>query len=316
MEYRDYYKTLGVERSASQDEIKSAYRKLAMKYHPDRNTGDKKAEEHFKDINEAYQVLGTEESRKKYDQLGSSYQNWQQQGGGRGGRSDFNWQDWFSQGGQAGAPGGNVHYQYVDEAGDLGDFSDFFNRIFGGGFNMGAQGFGGGRPQARAQQRPQRFEQPVDISLYEAYHGANRSFVVDNTRQINVKIPAGAKKGTKVRVAGAAPGGGDLYLKIHVTDDPVFTRDGDDLTREIEVDLFTAVLGGKTNVDTMDGSVQLNIPAGTQNGAKIRLKGKGMPKRKPAGQFGDLYARVAVKLPNRLSAKQKKLFEELRELSA
>ncbi|NSW54018.1 MAG: DnaJ domain-containing protein [Anaerolineae bacterium] len=314
MEYRDYYKTLGVERSASQEDIKSAYRKLAMKYHPDRNPGDKKAEETFKDINEAYQVLGTEETRKKYDQLGSSYQNWQQRGGSS---NDFNWQDWFSQGAQ---PGGG-RYTYTTDAGDLGDFSDFFMRIFGMG-GMGGQGFSsqgfGGDPfsQGRTQRRPQHYEQPVEISLYEAYHGANRAFVVDNNRRINVKIPAGAKTGTKVRVAGAAPGGADLYLKMRVADDPVFSREGDDLTCEISVDLFTAVLGGKTEVKTMDGSVQLNIPAGTQNGAKIRLKGKGMPKRRPAGQYGDLYAVVSVKLPQRLSAKQKKLFEELRELSA
>jgi len=304
MEYRDYYKILGVERSATQDEIKSAYRKLAMKYHPDRNPGNKEAEEKFKDINEANQVLSDEESRKKYDQLGSSYQTWQQRGGSS---NDFNWQDWFSQ--NAGRPGGNARYTYSNTE-DLGDFSDFFSRIFGGGFGVNSDMFGGARQTPRAQ----RYEQPVEITLQEAYNGAARAFQVDQ-RRITVKIPAGARTGSKVRVAGAAPGGGDLYLKIIVADDADFKREGDDLYRDISVDLYTAILGGSVNVSTLNGTVQLTIPAGTQNGASIRLKGKGMPHLKSPEQFGDLYVRVNIVLPRKLNARQKKLFEELRDIS-
>ena len=313
MEYKDYYKVLGVDRKANSDDIKKAYRKLAMKYHPDHNPDNKKSEDKFKDINEAYQVLGDEENRKKYDQLGSSYQQWQQQGGGRsGGQGDFNWGDWFSQ--RQG--GGSQQYtQYQGDAGDLGDFSDFFTRIFGMGF--GGTSAGANNPFGQTTSRQplrQRYEQPVEISLYEAYHGAKRAFSVDN-RTITVKIPAGAKTGSKVRVAGAAPGGGDLYLLIEVADDPNFKRDGDDLYKDIEVDLYTAVLGGKLQVTTMDGAVNLTIPAGTQGGHKIRMKGKGMPLLKDPKKFGDLYGLVKITTPRHLSGKQKKLFEELRDLS-
>ncbi|MCD4752522.1 MAG: DnaJ domain-containing protein [Anaerolineaceae bacterium] len=306
MEYRDYYKVLGVNRKDSQDEIKSAYRKLAMKYHPDHNPDSKQAEEKFKDINEAYQVLGTEENRKKYDRLGNSYQDWQQTGG----RSDFNWQDWVNQ--RQGADRQN-YTQYQSDGAEFGQFSDFFTRIFGAGFGMpntGSDPFG----RSMRQTINQRYEEPAEISFYEAYHGAKRTYVSGN-RHITVKIPAGTKTGTKVRVAGAAPGGGDLYLVIKVADDPGFERDGNDLFKDITVDLYTAVLGGKMKVITMDGAVNLTIPAGTQGGHKIRLKGKGMPKLKDPKKFGDLYARVRVKLPERLSGKQKKLFEELHDSS-
>ncbi|MCD6476529.1 MAG: DnaJ domain-containing protein [Anaerolineaceae bacterium] len=306
MEYHDYYKVLGVNRKDSQDKIKSAYRKLAMKYHPDHNPDNKQAEEKFKDINEAYQVLGDEENRKKYDQLGSSYQNWQQAGG----KSDFNWQEWANQ--RQGASG-QRYTQYQGDSADFGEFSDFFTRIFGAGFGMpnsSSNPFG----RSMRQTVKQRHEEPVEISFYEAYHGAQRTFVIGN-RHITVRIPPGAKTGTKVRVAGAAPSGGDLYLVIKVAENPNFERDGDDLYKDITVDLYTAVLGGKMKVKTMAGTVNLTIPAGTQGGHKIRLKGKGMPKLKDPKKFGDLYVRVRVKLPKHLSGKQKKLFEELRSSS-
>ncbi len=299
MEYRDYYKTLGVEKNANQDEIKSAYRKLAMQYHPDRNQGDSASEEKFKDINEAYQVLSDPEARAKYDQLGSSYQNWRQ-GGGQG---DFNWGQWTQQGGT----------QYTTA--DMGAFSDFFTRIFGAGFAGGNDPFAdlftnGGSTR---RQMP-NLDQPVEITLQEAYTGTQRSFMIGN-RHLTVKIPPGARTGTKVRVKGGGPNNRDLYLVITVLDDKNFERDGDDLIRDIKIDLFTAVLGGSAKVKTMANTVDLKIPAGTQPGSKIRLKGKGMPRLKTRGQFGDLFVRIQVSLPKHLNGKQKKLFEELQEVS-
>ena len=302
MEYRDYYQTLGVNKSASQDEIKSAYRKLAMQYHPDRNQGNASAEEKFKDINEAYQVLSDPEARSKYDQLGSSYKDWKQ----RGGQGDFNWGNWTQQ------QGGT---QYTTA--DMGAFSDFFTRIFGAGFGGGNDPFAdlfaanGGTQQRR--QMP-NLDQPVEITLQEAYTGTQRSFMIGN-RHLTVKIPPGARTGTKVRVKGGGPNNRDLYLVITVTEDQNFERDGDDLTRDIKIDLYTALLGGSAKIKTMSNTVDLKIPAGTQPGSKIRLKGKGMPRLKAKGQFGDLYVRVQVSLPKHLNGKQKKLFEELRELS-
>ena len=307
MEYRDYYKTLGVNKSSSQDEIKSAYRKLAMKYHPDRNQGDASAEDKFKDINEAYQVLSDPDARAKYDQLGSSYQTWKQHGG----QGDFNWNDWTRQQQSA---GGGTRYTYQGNAADMGAFSDFFTRIFGAGFGAGNDPFADMFTTSGAQQQMPRMDQPVEISLQEAFIGTERSFMVGN-RRLTVKIPAGAHTGTKVRVKGGGPNNRDLYLVITVAEDAVFERDGDDLTREVKVDLFTAVLGGTVKVKTMDSTVELKIPAGTQPGSKIRLKGKGMPRLKAKGQFGDLYVRVQITLPKRLNARQKKLFEELKEVS-
>ena len=300
MEYRDYYQTLGVNKSANQDEIKSAYRKLAMQYHPDRNQGNASAEEKFKDINEAYQVLSDPEARSKYDQLGSSYKDWKQHGG----QGDFNWGNWAANGGGT----------YTTA--DMGAFSDFFTRIFGAGFGAGNDPFADLFAANGGTQRRQmpNLDQPVEITLQEAFTGTQRSFMIGN-RHLTVKIPPGARTGTKVRVKGGGPNNRDLYLVITVTEDQNFERDGDDLTRDIKIDLYTALLGGSAKVKTMANSVDLKIPAGTQPGSKIRLKGKGMPRLKAKGQFGDLYVRVQVSLPKHLNGKQKKLFEELRELS-
>lgn len=307
MEYKDYYQILGVGRSATQDEIKHAYRKLAMKYHPDRNPGSSTAEEKFKDINEANEVLSDPEKRARYDQLGSSYQQWQQSGGQPGA---FNWEDWFTQ-----APRGQ---QVRVEYGDLGDlfgqggFSDFFNQIFGG--------MGGARTQTRRTttrpMRPQHYEYNLSISLQEAYSGATRAIQMDD-RRMEVKIPAGAKTGTRVRMAGAAPAGpggqsGDIYLVIEVTPDQRFEREGNDLTTGVTIDLYTAVLGGKVNVPTPAGDVVLTIPAGTQPGQTFRLAGRGMPHLRNPQQHGDLFARVTVRIPRNLTEKQRKLFEQLR----
>ncbi|HUK91666.1 MAG TPA: J domain-containing protein [Blastocatellia bacterium] len=295
MDYKDYYQILGLERSASPDDIRKAYRKLAMQYHPDRNPGNKQAEERFKEINEAYQVLSDKQKRARYDQLGSAYSNWQQRGGSPG---DFDWSQWFS--GQPG--GGNVHVEYGD-LNDLfgsGGFSDFFQSIFGG--------LGGLGTSTRTRAMPS-YQQSVEISLQEAYGGARRSLQMDRKR-VEVRIPAGVKTGSKVRVAGAAPDGRDLYLIVEVAEDPRFERDGDDLHTSAAIDVFTALLGGEAEVATLDGKVKLKIPVGTQPEQVFRLAGRGMPRLKSSQGKGDLFVRVKVKIPKQLSSKQKSLLEE------
>lgn len=309
MEYKDYYKILGVDRNAPEQEIKRAYRKLAMKYHPDRNQGDKQAEDTFKEINEAYEVLSDKEKRARYNQLGESYTQWQQRGGSA---SNFNWEDWMNQSARQG--GGRAQQVNVEDLEDLfgaGGFSDFFSSIFGGM----------GQPRAstrREPRRPQAYEQPVTISFDEAYRGAERVLQLDD-RRLEVKIPAGAKTGTKVRVAGAGPAGpngqhSDIYLVIQVTPNARFERKGNDLYAETAVDLYTAVLGGKVNVNTPGGNVVLTIPAGTQPGQMIRLGGRGMPFLREANKFGDLYVRVKVQLPRKLNDEQRALFEKLAQV--
>ncbi len=310
MEYKDYYKILGVERNANEQEIKRAYRKLAMKYHPDRNAGDKKAEETFKEINEAYEVLSDKEKRARYNQLGESYTQWQQHGGNA---SSFNWDEWMSQAArQGGRPGGQtVNVEDLEDLFGAGGFSDFFSAIFGG--------MGSTRTSTRREpRRPQAYEQPVTISFQEAYQGGQRILQLDD-RRLEVKIPAGAKTGTKVRVAGAGPAGpngqrSDIYLVLEVTADPRYERKGNDLYGEVPVDLFTAVLGGKVNVETPGGSGTLTIPAGTQPGQTIRLAGRGMPVLRQPGAHGDLYFRVKVQIPRKLSEEQRAAFEKLAQM--
>lgn len=313
MDYKDYYKVLGVERNAKEADIKSAFRKLALQYHPDRNPGNKQSEEKFKEINEAYEVLSDPEKRSRYDQLGDSYTNWQQ----RGAPGNFNWNDWTN------APGGGVTWD-VGDLNDLfgrGGFSDFFQAIFGGVPMGGTQRSQPGqrtRPttgQGQRQARPVSYQQDVQISLIEAYRGAERQVNV-NGRRLTMKIPAGARTGTKVRMAGAAPSGpdgqpSDLYLVIEVTPDARFERKGDDLHTEVATDLFTAVLGGEARVPTPEGNVLLTIPAGTQPGQSFRLSGRGMPNLRNPKERGDLYARIKVQIPKNLTAEQRKLFEQL-----
>ncbi len=310
MEYKDYYKILGVERNASKDEIKRAYRKLALKTHPDRNPGDKKAEDRFKDINEAYQVLSDPEKRTRYDQLGESYSQWQQGGAPAGG---FRWEDWFTN-----APsGGNVRV----EVGDLedilgGEFSEFFSRIFGGMPDMDTPTSRRNPARRNRQSQLPDYQQDVLISLAEAYQGTSRQIQFDGHR-LEVKIPPGAKTGTKVRVAKAIPTGAggqkaDLYLNIQVADDPRFEIKGEDLLTEVMVDLYTAVLGGEVTVQTLAGNVVLTIPAGIQPGQSIRLAGRGLPRLNSPSSKGDLYAHIKVKIPQKLTSREKELFQELR----
>jgi len=317
MEYKDYYKVLGVSRDADEKETKSAFRKLARECHPDVNPGDPDCEERFKEINEAYEVLSDPEKRAKYDQLGAEWQRYQQTGGRPGG---FNWGQWTT-----GAPGEGqrVHVQYGAPEdlegifGGGGAFSDFFASIFGG---MGGARPGGAREGYVYRSRPRRgqdYEQEVEITQREAYQGTTRILQKDG-RRLEVSIPPGAKTGTRVRMSGeggqgAASGkSGDLYLRVRVQTDPVFEREGDDLRASVPVDLYTAVLGGEVRVPTLNGPVMLTIPEGTQNGRVFRLRSKGMPRLMDPKQHGDLYARVDVQLPTDLTPHQRELFEELR----
>lgn len=319
MEYKDYYKILGVDKNATEKQIKAAYRKLARQYHPDMNPNNPEAEARFKEINEAYEVLSDPEKRAKYDQLGADWQRWQRAGGRP---SDFDWSRWTT------TPGGQrVHVQYgapedfADLFGEDSLFSEFFNSIFGG---MGTRtrrtgGFGTYEYQARPR-TGRDIEYEVEISLSEAYHGTTRVLSRDG-RRLEVRIPPGAKTGTRVRVRGEGEPGtaggssGDLYLRIKVAPDSRFERTGDDLRVTVPVDLYTAVLGGEVAVPTLTGKVKLKVPAGTQNGQIFRLRGKGMPKIKSPGEYGDLFVRIDVRLPTQLSPKQRALFEELRRIS-
>jgi curved DNA-binding protein len=294
-----------VNRNAEEKEIKKAYRKLARQYHPDVNPGDKAAEEHFKDINEAYEVLSDPEKRRKYDQLGSSWQQWQRTGRDPGG---FDWSRWSS----AAQPGGvRVEYRDLGDLGDLfggRDFSDFFQSIFGG---MGA-------PQSRPR-RGQDYTQPVEITLEEAFQGTARMIQKDG-RRLEVKIPPGVGTGSKVRVAGeGSPGlaggaGGDLYLEVNVLPHSIFEREGDDLHCEVPVSVYTAVLGGEIKAPTLSGDVMLNIPPETQSGRTFRLRGKGMPNLRNPKKRGDLYARLMIQIPPKLSQRERELFRELANL--
>lgn len=300
MEYKDYYRILGVERNADEKTIKRAYRRLAVQYHPDKNPGDQKAEERFKEINEAYEVLGDAGKRAKYDRLGASYQAWQQQGAPGG----FDWSQWMGS-----APGGGVRV----EMGDLdemfgGGFSDFFQAIFGGVAAANAA------RRNRATLRGRDMEQRVGISLEEAFRGTRRQIRRDG-RNLEVKIPPGSRSGTRIRVAGQGETGrgaaGDLYLLIDVADDPRYSRDGDDLHVDARVDLYTAVLGGEVQVPTPAGPVVLKIPAGSQPGRTFRLKGRGMPGLRKPSQKGDLFAHLNVAIPTDLSSEEKALFQQL-----
>lgn len=321
MEYKDYYKILGVGKSATEKEIKSAFRKLAREHHPDVNPDDPQAEARFKEVNEAYEVLSDSEKRAKYDRLGADWRHWQQAGGRPG---DYDWSQWRT------APGGgqtNVRYGTPEDLEELfggsGLFSDFFTSIFGGlgGAARRSGGFGGfeGFEYQPRPRRGQNLEHEVEINLAEAYHGTTRLLTKDG-RRLEVKIPPGAKTGTRVRVRGeggvGAAGGqaGDLFLKVKVAPDPRFERKGDNLHVAVATDLYTAVLGGEVRVPTLTGDVNLKVPAASQNGRVFRLRGKGMPRLRQPTEYGDLFARLDVRLPTMLTPEQQELFEQLRRL--
>ncbi len=318
MDFKDYYNVLGVAPDADDKTIKKAYHQLAKKYHPDVNPGDKSAEEKFKEISEAYQAISDPAKRRKYDELRSQYQQWQQ----RGGRGDFDWGHWRARPGDGTYTRTMTPEEFAEMFGDLGGsggfgglggFSDFFSTIFGaGGADPRAQGYG-----FSASRAGRDAEVEVNVSLEEAFHGTTRVIQTADKR-IEAKIPRGVRTGSRVRLAGqGGPGSGgaprgDLYLNVTVVPHHRYTRDGDDLQLAVSVDFYTAVLGGEAGVPTMNGEVLLKIPPLTQDGRKFRLKGKGMPKLEQPRQHGDLYAEVRIGLPDNLSQQE---IETLRHLA-
>jgi len=328
MEYKDYYKTLGVNKTAGKDEIKKAYRKLARQYHPDMNPGDKRAEEKFKEVNEAYEVLSDPAKREKYDQFGSSWQQYER-GGGR--PEDFDWNQWSAR------PGGQTYTRTVTPEeleqilgggfgasfGGMGGFSDFFETLFGSmGGRSGAARGGQARSTQTRTMRGQDAEHPVQISLEDAYRGTTMNLQWEDGRKIEARIPPGVKTGSKIRLSGQGGVGmgggqaGDLFLKVEVRPHPTFTREGDDLRVSLPLDLYTALLGGKVMIPTLERPVELTIPEGTSNGQVFRLRGLGMPKLKHPEERGNLLATVQVQLPTKLSQAEKELIEKLRALRA
>jgi curved DNA-binding protein len=317
MRYRDYYQALGVGKDAKAEEIKKAYRKLARKYHPDMNPDDKSAEEKFKEINEAYEVLSDREKRKKYDQFGTQWRQYERSGGRP---EDFDWSQWRAQPGQAGGATRTVSPEEFQQmfGGGLGGFSDFFETLFGD-FGLRGTSFERGQPFQTHAGRGRDSSHPVQITLEEAFNGTKRSLQWEDGHRIEAKIPPGVRSGSRVRLSGQGPrtrGGkaGDLYLEVEVLPHPGFKRDDNDLKVTLPVDLYPAVLGGKANVAALDKTVELTIPPGTNNGRVFRLRGLGMPRLRNPKERGDLYATVEVKLPKDLSAEEKNLFEQLRDL--
>jgi curved DNA-binding protein len=314
VEYKDYYKILGVSKNVSQDEIKKAFRKLARKYHPDANPNNPEAEEKFKGIGEAYEVLGDPQKRSKYDQLGA---NWKQ----------------YSRAG-AGWPGGGGKTYTYDFGGrgfsfdDLGSgFSDFFEMFFGRGADERFSGFGRsdssqyGRSTRTNIQKGQDMQSELSITLREAYTGTQRSLRLQKegrTRAVNVKIPKGIKDGGKIRLAGEGAGSpnggpaGDLYLLVNIAGHNFFIRKEDDLYCEVPVTIKEAYYGSKIDVPTFDGKVMVKVPPKTQGGKTLRLKGKGMPKLRKGG-YGDLYLKIRLVLPEKLGSEQKKNFDKFAE---
>lgn len=312
MAYIDYYKILGVDKSASQDDIKKAFRKLARKYHPDLNPNDPSAKEKFQEINEANEVLSDPEKRKKYDEYGEHWKHAdefeaqkraRQQAGAGGGFSGFGGGDgngyWYSSDGQG-----------FSGAGSEG-FSDFFESMFGGRAR-------GGRSSAGF--RGQDFNAELHLSLRDAVE-THKQVLTVNGKNVRITIPAGVANGQVIKLKGYGGEGinggpaGDLYITFVIPEDPVFKRLGDDLYVDIPLNLYTAVLGGEQEVDTLNGKVKLKVKPETQNGTKVRLKGKGFPVYKKEGQFGDLIVTYNVKIPTNLTDRQKELFRELQSMN-
>jgi curved DNA-binding protein len=297
MEFIDYYKALGVDKNATQEDIKKAYRMLARKLHPDLNPNDKEAHKKFQQINEANEVLSDPEKRKKYDRYGKDWQHAEQFEQAR-------------QSQQRSRPFGRETF-----TGDFaeGEFSDFFTSMFG---DMGTGGF----HQRQTKFRGEDYHAELQLNLSDVYK-SHQQVITVNGKNIRITIPAGVENGQKIKIRGyGGPGinggpNGDLYITFHIINNTKFRRDGDDLHATVEVDLYAAVLGGDVIVDTLDGKVKVKVTPGTQNGSKIKLKGKGFPVYKKEGELGDLVVTFHVKIPNNLTAKQKELFEQLAKSS-
>jgi DnaJ-class molecular chaperone len=322
MEFKDYYATLGVTKASSEKEIKQAFRKLARKLHPDVNPGDKNAEAKFKDINEAYEVLGDQAKRKKYDELGANWRQYEQ-AEAQGAANPFGNQ-WRT------APGaGQTGYRTMTQEemegmfGDSNPFSDFFSTFFGGAPDDGAER---GRRGARKRQRPGRdVEHEIELTLEDAYQGTTRRLALKqggHARTVDVRIPVGVSEGSRVRVTGEGEHGaggaasGDLYLRVRMAPHPLFERKGRDLYVKVVVPVATAVVGGEAEVQTLTGKpARLRVPPLTQNGQVFRLKGYGMPSVGKPDDKGDLYARIEAQLPTELSPEEREHWDALAKLS-
>jgi DnaJ-class molecular chaperone len=328
MEFKDYYATLGVAKTATEKEIKQAFRKLARKLHPDVNPGDKSAEGRFKEINEAYEVLGDSEKRRKYDELGANWRMYEQAGAGGGqGGPGAGWNANFGQGFPGGGAGGGFRTMTEDEMremfGDSDPFSDFFHTFFGGsvGAEEGRRARGG---RGRGPRQGRDVEQEIELPLEDAFNGTTRRLSIKHdghARTVDVRIPAGVGDGSRVRISGEGEQGsggaqaGDLYLRIRLAPHGKFERKGKDLYTRVPILLTTAVLGGEAEVQTIGGkSLRLKIPPATQHAQVFRLKGHGMPTVNHPDQTGDLYATVDVQLPRELTAEQRAHFEALQKL--
>lgn len=300
MEYKDYYKILGADKTDSQDEIKKKFRKLAKKYHPDLNPNDEKAQEKFKEVNEAYEVLGDKEKRKQYDSFGSSYNF---SGGQNFDPSDFGF--------------GGRSYTYSSTGGD--GFSDFFNMFFGGGGSSSGINmedlFSGGASRKK-RQRPS-YNSEIYITIKQAYKGVKRQVGVNiggDVRTIDVSIPAGVKEGQKVRVKGERFGiDGDILFKVKYLEDSDIKLKGLDLYQKLDILPWDAFFGTKTVVDTFEGKIKINIPKKIQSGRKIRIPNKGFKDMK--GNVGNLYLEINIVNPENLTSEQEKLYKELKEIS-
>ncbi|PTT03623.1 molecular chaperone DnaJ [Pedobacter sp. HMWF019] len=298
MAFIDYYKILNIDKKASADEIKKAYRKLARKYHPDLNPNDKEANKQFQLINEANEVLSDSEKRKKYDEHGEHWKHadeFEKAKQSQRSQQQHTGQNPFEGGG----------YSNADFGG--GDFSDFFESMFGGA----------GRSQrSSTKYKGQDYQAELQLPLREAYTTHKRTLTV-NGKNLRITIPAGIAHGQVIKLKGQGAAGvnggphGDLYITFNITDDPVFKRLNDDLYETVEIDLYTAVLGGEATIETLSGKVKLKIAPGTQNNNKVRLKGKGFPVYKKEGEFGNLFVTYTVKIPVNLTEKQQELFKEL-----
>lgn len=306
MAYIDYYKILGIDKSASQQDIKKAYKKLARKYHPDLNPNDNSAHQKFQEINEANEVLSDPEKRKKYDEYGENWKHAEQyeQARQQQGTGGYNYQDFGGSGGFDGTDFGGF-------GGNAGGFSDFFENLFGGG--------SGRRSSGRTSTfKGQDLSGEVHLNLRDAAQTHKQTINV-NGKKLRITVPAGVANEQQIKLSGqGSPGmnggpAGDLYLTFIIQPDPIFKRNGNDLYINTNIDLYTAVLGGELMIDTLDGKVKMKVNPGTQPGSKARLKGKGFPVYKKEGQFGDLIVTYNVQLPSNLTEKQKELFRELQQ---
>jgi len=321
MDFKDYYTILGVSKTATQEEIKKAFRKLARKHHPDVNPGNEGAGEKFREISEAYEVLSDPEKRQKYDQFGAQWQQYAQTGGRP---EDFNWSQWQAGPGASSSSRTITPEEFAEIFGGEGHFSSFFETLFGGAgrpYTATAEAYAG--PEFHYRTRPRHgrdVEYTLKVTLEEAFHGGSRILEWETGRKIEAKIPPGVRTGSRLKLKGQGEPGlngghpGDLLLTIEVLPHERFLRDGDALNLTLPVDLFTLLLGGKVTVSGVDRAVKLDIPAGTANGRSFRLKGLGMPHLKNPQKRGDLYVKVAALLPEHLSEREKELVEQWRQL--